>query len=137
MKRKIHFHCRDYVTHLDFQSCKFPEGKDEARQPASPFPVAACSPWCQLCLLTPLPCSFLPGEVLTWDSTQGWPRDQVKVKWWHLRKSPSAFFLFYNNFYFFHYSWFTVFCQFSTAQQGDPVTHTCIHSFFSHYHAPS
>ena len=36
---------------------------------------------------------------------------------------------------FFHYSWFTVFCQFSTVQQGDPVTHTSIHSFFSHYHA--
>ena len=38
---------------------------------------------------------------------------------------------------FFHYSWFTVFCQFSTVQHGDPVTHTCIHSFFSHYHATS
>ena len=44
---------------------------------------------------------------------------------------------FNNDFYFFHYSWFTVFCQFSTVQQGDPVTHTCVHSFFSHYHAPS
>ena len=31
-------------------------------------------------------------------------------------------------FVFFHYSWFTVFGQFSTAQQGDPVTHACIHS---------
>ena len=30
-----------------------------------------------------------------------------------------------------------MFCQFSTAQQGDPVTHTCIHAFFSHDHAPS
>ena len=38
---------------------------------------------------------------------------------------------------FFHYSWFTMFFQFSTAQQGDSVMHTCIHSFFSHYHAPS
>ena len=27
-------------------------------------------------------------------------------------------------FIFSHYSWFTVFCQFSTLQQGDPVTHT-------------
>ena len=43
----------------------------------------------------------------------------------------------YNDFYFFHYSWFTMFCQFSTAQQGDLVTHTYIHFFFSHYHAPS
>ena len=30
-----------------------------------------------------------------------------------------------------------VFCQFSTVQHGDPITHTCIHSFFSHYHSPS
>ena len=44
---------------------------------------------------------------------------------------------FYNDFYFFHYSWFTMFYQFSTVQQGDPVIHTCIHSFFSQYHAPS
>ena len=29
------------------------------------------------------------------------------------------------------------FCQFSTVQEGNPVTHTCIHSFFSHSHAPS
>ena len=36
---------------------------------------------------------------------------------------------FFNDFYFFHHSWFTVFCQFSTVQQGDPVTHTYIHSF--------
>ena len=27
-------------------------------------------------------------------------------------------------FIFFHYSWFTVFCQFSTAQHDDPVTYT-------------
>ena len=32
-------------------------------------------------------------------------------------------------FYFFHYYWFTVFCQFSTIQQGDSVTHKYIHSF--------
>ena len=38
-------------------------------------------------------------------------------------------------FIFFHHSWFSAFCQFSTVQHGDPVTHTCIHSFFSHYHA--
>ena len=30
-----------------------------------------------------------------------------------------------------------IFCQFSAAQRGDPVTHTCTHSFFSHDHAPS
>ena len=38
---------------------------------------------------------------------------------------------------FFHYSWFTVFCQFCTVQHSDPVTHTSIQSFFSNYHAPS
>ena len=38
---------------------------------------------------------------------------------------------------FFNYSLFTVFCQFSAVQQGDPVTHTHRHPFFSHYHAPS
>ena len=40
-------------------------------------------------------------------------------------------------FIFFDYSWFTVICQFSTVQQGDLVTHTCVHSFFSYYHAPT
>ena len=39
------------------------------------------------------------------------------------------FFFFYNDFYFFHYSWFTAFCQFPTAQQGDRVTPTCIQTF--------
>ena len=37
----------------------------------------------------------------------------------------------------FRYSWFTVFCKFYTVQHGDPVTHTSIHSLFSHYHALS
>ena len=37
---------------------------------------------------------------------------------------------------FFHYSRFTLLCQFSTIQQGNSVTHTHIHSLFSHYHAP-
>ena len=32
------------------------------------------------------------------------------------------FFLFLNDFYFFSYSWFTVFSQFSTIQQSDPVS---------------
>ena len=53
-------------------------------------------------------------------------------------------FFFLSHFYFFHYSWFTVFCQFSAVQQSDPVTHThtrvcvyiyicvCVYTFFSH-----
>ena len=40
-------------------------------------------------------------------------------------------FFFFNDFYFFHDRWFTVFYQFSTVQQGDPVTHACI-DFFPH-----
>jgi len=39
------------------------------------------------------------------------------------------YFLIFNDFYFFHYSWFTVFCQFSTIQQSDPVTHMYLYSF--------
>ena len=34
-------------------------------------------------------------------------------------------------FIFFHYNQFTVFCQFSAVQHGDPVTHTCIHFFLT------
>ena len=41
--------------------------------------------------------------------------------------------IFFNDFYFFHFSWFTVFCQFSAVQQSDPVTRTYITFFFSHY----
>ena len=40
------------------------------------------------------------------------------------------FFPFFFNCYFPN----TFF--FPTVQPGDPVTHTCIHTFFSHYHAP-
>ena len=49
-----------------------------------------------------------------------------------LERNPYFFFLilFYNDFYSFHYSWFTVFCQFSTVQQGDPVTHNMYRLFF-------
>jgi len=46
------------------------------------------------------------------------------------------FFLEFSDFYFFHHSWFTVFCPFSTVQQ---VTQSHIHVyilFFTHY-APS
>lgn len=45
------------------------------------------------------------------------------------RIDGSIFFL-ANDFYFFHYTWFTVFCQYSPVQQGDPATHPCTHSFF-------
>ena len=37
--------------------------------------------------------------------------------------------IFFNDFYFYQFSWLTVFCQFSIVQQSHPVTHTCIHSF--------
>jgi len=45
-------------------------------------------------------------------------------------KTLACFFSIITIFIFFHYSWFTVFSQFSTAQHGDPVTYACIHSFF-------
>ena len=41
-----------------------------------------------------------------------------------------GFFL-YNDFYFFHYSWFPVFCQFSTVQHGDQP-HIPVHILCSH-----
>ena len=43
-----------------------------------------------------------------------------------------------KDFYFYHDNWFTVFCEFSTVRQSDPVTQTYIH-YFSHiilHHAP-
>ena len=44
----------------------------------------------------------------------------------------------FYDFYFFHYSWFRVFCQFSTVHQSDPVNlplslfllHTHTYTFF-------
>ena len=50
-----------------------------------------------------------------------------------------TFFLFFPKFgFFFFFSMlFPQYNFFPTAQHGDPVTHTCIHSFFSYYHAPS
>ena len=36
------------------------------------------------------------------------------------------FYLFYNGFCFFHYSWFTVFCQFSTVQQWPSHIYICV-----------
>ena len=72
-----------------------------------------------------------------WEKRKTW----ASWHWWDFPYSSTAkdsfFFFIYDDFYFFHCSWFTVFCQFSTVQQGDPVTHTCTHAFFSHYHAPS
>ena len=46
---------------------------------------------------------------------------------------------YFNDFYFFHYSWFTALCQFATVQQSDPVTHTYTHPFSPIIlpHAPS
>ena len=60
----------------------------------------------------------------------------LKIPWFLFFKNLFFFFIFFftcslfNDFYFFYYSWFTVFCQISTVQQSDPVTQTCIHSFF-------
>ena len=45
--------------------------------------------------------------------------------------------LFFMIFIFFTIAGLQCSVNFLTVQQGDPVTHTCIHSFSSHYHAPS
>ena len=66
--------------------------------------------------------------VGTGTSQSFWVCSHIFQCWW-FREFNSIFFLFFNDFYFFHYSWFTVFCQFSPVQQSDPVTHTCKHSF--------
>ena len=54
---------------------------------------------------------------------------------WHL-ESSKAFFFNIMIFIFVHYSWFSV-LSILYYQDGDPVTHICIHSFFSRYCAPS
>ena len=67
------------------------------------------------------------ARSLIWCTTRELPQNAM----WMVRSpafGPHRVFLIYNNFYFFHYSWFTAFCQFSAVQQGDPVIHTCIHS---------
>ena len=52
-------------------------------------------------------------------------------------------FIFFSFFFFLILFFSLFFCYFpntiffSTVQHGDPVTHTCTHSIFSHYHAPS
>ena len=48
---------------------------------------------------------------------------------WATMGTPKGRNFFLNDFYFFHYSWFAVFCQFFTVQQGDLVTHTDMLSF--------
>ena len=52
-----------------------------------------------------------------------------KLHMWPMKKNG---WIFLNDFYFFHYRWFTVFCQFSIVRQSDPVMHTYIS--FSHIH---
>ena len=39
-------------------------------------------------------------------------------------QGAKIFIIMFNDFYFFHYSWFPVLCHFSALQQSDPVTHT-------------
>ena len=76
----------------------------------------------------------------------GWRRGQRRVgflSWGKAERSAitlqgMAFYFHFLNVYFFHYSQFTVFCQFSTVQQSVPVTHTYTHCF-SHiilHHVP-
>ena len=53
-----------------------------------------------------------------------WPTTQLTAT-----VGPFVFVCFFIlNYFLFHYSWFTVYCQFSTVQQGESVTHAYIHS---------
>ena len=86
------------------------------------------------------------GLWISEESYEDFKQEKLTQKFWVLGKESrhtkefciiknSLYFLFlYNDFFII--AGFIVFCQFSTVQQGDAVTHTCIH-FFSHYHAPS
>jgi len=59
-----------------------------------------------------------------------WGQLQWLLSWWlqHL--------FCFNDFYFFHHSWFKVFCQFSTVR-ARWASHTYIYTFFfSHYPPP-
>lgn len=73
--RGNHFHCRHPVTHLGFQSCKFPGDKDEACWPLS----ASYS------TVSALPPDLVTLQASSRDSVQG--LDQVEVKWSCLRRS--------------------------------------------------
>ena len=54
-------------------------------------------------------------------------------------KSTTFFFFCIYNVLILYLKIFLIFYLFifSTVQRGDTVTHTCIHSIFAHYHAPS
>ena len=76
-----------------------------------------------------LQCSSFPAPV-SWGQqvriTLIWPhRSQILCSF----RTDIVLFL-KNDFNFFHYSWFTGFYQFSTVQQSDPVTHTCVYILF-------
>ena len=55
--------------------------------------------------------------------------------WGHTHAAGFSLCFFFFAFLKNIYSSNTIF--FSTVQHGDPVTHTCTHSIFSHYQAPS
>ena len=96
------------------------------------------------CLFSASPCSHhgfqATSDLLSVSNIL--PFLEISYKWNHVIRSRLSltsltshvfFFIFkkfYNDFYFLRCSWFTVFSQFSTVQQGDPFTHTYIYTFF-------
>ena len=85
---------------------------------------------------------FRVAQIQSNNSTKYWQecrtRGTVICCWWECKWIQHfIFFFILNDFISSIIAGFTVFCQFSTVQQGDPVTHTRKHSFFLHYHAPS
>lgn len=68
------------MTHLGFQSCKFPGDKDEACW-LSQLLIPPCFSFASWLLLCKLPLGTLQGQA----------RDQVEVKWSRLRRSLPTF----------------------------------------------
>ena len=58
---------------------------------------------------------------------------RTMVNLWYIPKFFFSFFLYYYYFLIV----ISPIQVFSTVQHGDPVTHTCTHCIFTHYHAPS
>ena len=82
----------------------------------------------------------LPSGICSSDSTPSLGTS-IRFKCSHKKKKKITCFSFVGDFEILLKGWFILFLflflyiyiLFSTAQHGDPVTHTCILSFFSHY----
>ena len=81
-----------------------------------------------------------------WQTSKGSSSSTLFCSYWYLMSQTNRSLYFWKiKLRFPEWSFFVVviflllfpqYSSFSTVQHGDPVIHTCIHSFFSHYHAP-